>query len=211
MFMQDSERSAAVAQERGIDVGLHLNLTMAFSSTARHARLTEHLERVARYLQGRRLAQAVFQPGLTGSFEYLIAAQRDEFTRLYGVEPNRFDGHHHMHLCANVVFGRLLPSGTVMRRSFTFEAGEKGLFNRLYRAALDRILARRHHIVDRFYSLVPLEPVRLKRILTLARDSVIEVETHPVMPEEYRFLTGGALIHWIGSDLPVASRFSLSA
>jgi hypothetical protein len=99
-----------------------------------------------------------------------------------------------MHLCANVLFGRLLPSGTLVRRNFSFQAGEKSLPNRLYRGVVDRLLARRHRLVDFFFSLPPLEPVaRLRRIFALARDFVVEVETHPVNPVEYRFLTDGRL------------------
>jgi hypothetical protein len=96
-----------------------------------------------------------------------------------------------MHLCANVLLGRLLPAGTVVRRNFSFRAGEKNLVNRLYRGALDRGLARRHRIVDFFFSLPPLDPPsRLKRIFSLANQFTVEVETHPVHAEEYRFLMG---------------------
>jgi hypothetical protein len=87
-------------------------------------------------------------------------------------------------------------SGTVVRRNFTFQAGEKSLVNRLYRAGLDHLLARRHRIVDFFFSLAPLEPSRLERIFSLSRKSVVEVGTHPVTPEEYRFLAGGHIFRW---------------
>src|SRR5213594_3601887 len=32
VFMEDSERAAAIARERGIDAGLHLNFTTSFSA-----------------------------------------------------------------------------------------------------------------------------------------------------------------------------------
>ena len=155
------------------------------------------------------LAQVIYDPRLTGCFEYLVAAQVDEFHRLYGAVPKRLDGHHHMHLCANVLWGRLLPEGTVVRRNFSFRPGEKSLGNRLYRGLVDRMLARRHRLVDFLFSLAPLEPAdRLQGIFSLARQHAVELETHPVDPEEYEFL-GDEVFRRIG-DLPIASHYARS-
>jgi len=207
-FMHDSERAAGLAQEWGIDAGLHLNFTTQFSGGGYPGRLLQHQQRVARYLQTSRLSQAVFHPGLTNSFKYVVATQFDEFTRLYGREPARIDGHHHMHLCANVLFGRLLPPGTAVRRNFSFEPGEKGWDNRLYRRIVDRLLVRRHRVTDYFFSLPPLQPPgRLQRIFALARKSVVELETHPVNLPEYQFLREGGFLRLSG-DLPIARHFA---
>jgi hypothetical protein len=209
MFMEDSERSAAIARERGIDAGLHLNFTTPFSAPAIPARLSQHQQRLSQYLRRYRFSQVVFHPGLASSFEYVVAAQRDEFTRLYGREPDRLDGHHHMHLCANVLLGGLLPPGTVVRRNFSFQPGEKSLGNRLCRHVVDRILARRHRLTDLFFSLPPLSPpARLERIFSLARRFVVEIETHPLSPAEYRFLTEGGIFGLVG-DRPIAPRFAV--
>jgi predicted glycoside hydrolase/deacetylase ChbG (UPF0249 family) len=192
VFMEDSERAAAIALERKIEAGLHLNLTTPFSMSGCPVRLADRQRQLARYLLRHRLAQVVFHPGLIRSFEYVVAAQLEEFWRLYGSAPQRLDGHHHMHLCANVVLAGLLPPGTLVRRNFSFQPGEKSPWNRVYRSVVDRILARRHRLLDFFFSLVPLElPGRLQRIFSLARQFVVEVETHPVHPDEYRFLTEG--------------------
>src|SRR5206468_7588892 len=153
VFMEDSERAAALALERGIDAGLHLNFTTSFSAEGCPAGLVARQEELRRYLLRHRLAQVIFHPGLIRSFEYVVAAQLDEFRRLYGVDPDRLDGHHHMHLCANVLLGGLLPPGTLVRRNFSFQHGEKSLWNRLYRRLVDGILARRHRMVDFFFSL----------------------------------------------------------
>src|SRR6267143_2336347 len=209
VFMEDSERAAAVGRERGIDGGLHLNLTTPFSGRGIPTRLIEHQQRLSEYLRRHRLAQVVFHPGLTGSFEYVVAAQLEEFRQLYGVWPERIDGHHHMHLCANVVLQNLLPSGTVVRRNFTFQPGEKGLCNRMYRRLVDGLLHRRHRLPDFLFVLLPLDPPdRLQRVFSLARQSVVEVETHPVNPEEYRFLTGGEIFQRAG-DIPIATCFAM--
>jgi hypothetical protein len=207
VFMEDSERAAALALERGIDAGLHLNFTTPFSARQCPTLLARRQQALARYLLRHRLAQVIFHPGLMSSFEYVVEAQIEEFCRLYGARPKRVDGHHHMHLCANVLWARLLPFGTVARRNFSFQPGEKGLANRLYRKAVDRALARRHRLVDFLFSLPPLEPTgRWQRISSLARESVVELETHPVNPEEYRFLMEGEFRRQLG-DLPVALSF----
>jgi predicted glycoside hydrolase/deacetylase ChbG (UPF0249 family) len=210
VFMEDSERAALIARERGTDAGLHLNFTTEFSASNVSRRLAEHQQRIAAYLLRRRFNQIVFHPGLRRSFEYVVTAQRDEFLRLYGAQAQRLDGHHHMHLCANVLLGGLLPPGTVVRRNFSFRRGEKGLTNRLYRQAVDHRLARRHRIVDFLFSLPPFEPQnRLDRICSLARQFVVEVETHPAHVAEFGFLTGSDVVRWAG-DFPIATRFALS-
>jgi hypothetical protein len=207
VFMQSSERAAAIAQERGIDAGLHLNFTTRFSASCAPTPLKEHHHRLSQYLLWRRLSQCVFHPGLAASFEYVIKAQLEEFSRLYGREAGRIDGHHHMHLCANVLFGGLLPAGTIVRRNFSFAPGEKGWGNRLYRKIVDRVLARKHPLADYLFSLLPLDPSsRLDRMFCLARHSVVELETHPINSEQYRFLTGREVRRRI-EDLQIAPRY----
>jgi len=210
VFMEDSKRAAAIAREKGIDAGLHLNFTTPFSAVNCRPELREHQHRLSRYLLGHRLAQAVFSPALARSFEYVVAAQRAEYVRLYGNEPRRIDGHHHMHLCSNVLLGFLLPPKTFVRRNFSFEIGEKSPLNRFYRRVIDSVLARRHRLTDYFFSLAPLRPTsRLQRIFSLARQFTVELETHPVNRTEYHFLAGGEIFRWTGPDLSPASSFEL--
>lgn len=211
MFMEDSERAALLARQYGVDTGLHLNFTTPFSSRLCAFRLTEHQQKLSRFLRSHRYAPAIYHPGLSASFEYVVKAQLEEFERLYGAPAGRVDGHHHMHLCANVLFGELIPAGTLVRRNFSFGPGEKSWMNRLYRRWMDRQLKRRHRVVDFLFSLAPVEPVeRLQRICSLARYAVVELETHPVNPEEYRFLTSGEIFQQI-PDLRVARDFTACA
>jgi len=209
MFMEDSERAAGIARERGIDAGLHLNFTLGFSGNGASRDLLEHQQQLSRFLRMHRFAPVLFHPGLIRSFEYVFAAQHAEFVRLYGAEPARLDGHHHMHLCSNVLLGGLLPASTVVRRSFSFEREEKSAFNRFYRRLVDQKLAQRHRTTDFFFSLPPLQPpVRLQKILRLCSEGVVEVETHPVNPEEYQFLVSGEIFCWT-RDVEIAPSFSL--
>lgn len=207
VFMEDSGRAAAIARDRGIDAGLHLNLSAPFTAPGVPTELAEHQGRVSAFLRGHRYAQTIFHPGLIRSFEYAVAAQIAEFLRLYRAEPQRIDGHHHMHLCPNVVLGRLLPAGTVVRRNFSFGPGEKSLLNRAYRRFVDGVLKQRHHLADFLFPLVPLEPrARLQKVFEVARTCSVEVETHPANPDEYRFLAGGEIFRRAG-DVQVAPAY----
>ena len=144
VFMEDSERAATLSREHTIEAGLHLNLTTPFSVGRCPARLIEYQQQIARHLLRHRLAQVVFHPKLIRAFDYVVKTQLSEFIRLYGVPAARIDGHHHMHLCANMLLQGLLPLNTIVRRSFSFEVGEKSVWNRYYRRLVDRMLARRH-------------------------------------------------------------------
>jgi chitin disaccharide deacetylase len=209
VFMEDSERAADLARERSVDVGLHLNFTTPFSASIKPQALADHHARVSRFLLRNPLSKVMYHPGLANSFEYLVGAQLEEFQRIFGESPRRVDGHHHMHLCANVLFGGLLPAGTIARRNFSFQPGEKSGINRSYRKLIDRALARRHQLTDFFFSLPPLEPTeRLARIFGTAGHAVVELETHPINPEERRFLMEGGVLRF-AHDFPIAQRFTL--
>ncbi|HYI93654.1 MAG TPA: ChbG/HpnK family deacetylase [Bryobacteraceae bacterium] len=210
VFMEDSARAAEIALMRGIDAGLHLNFTTPFSASRVPNALLEHHRRISAYLRSWRLAQVFFHPGLVSSFEYVVRAQCEEYARLYRSAPRRLDGHHHMHLCANVTRKQLLPTGTLIRRNFSFIAGEKTFANRLYRRHLDNKLARRHTLTDFLFSLPPMEPVvRIDRIIALARQHTIELETHPVKAAERQFLLT-TVPGWIQDNVPIASRYELT-
>jgi predicted glycoside hydrolase/deacetylase ChbG (UPF0249 family) len=210
VFMEDSQRAAAKARESGIDAGLHLNLTTPFWATHTPAKLREQQRRLAAYLLGNSLARAIFHPGLTGAFRCVVEAQLEEYSRLYGTSPRRVDGHHHMHLSANVLLQHLLPEGIIVRRHFSFEPGEKRLRHGIFRKFTSLLLDKRLRSTDFFFSLPPLEPPgRLEKIFGLAHDRTVEVETHPVNAKEYEFLTGGALFR-IAGDVPIAKGYAVS-
>jgi len=210
-YMPDSERAAAMARERGVDAGLHLNLTSQFLAADCPSRLAEQQRRVAKYLNGSPFARGIYNPFLARAFQYVVAAQIEEYARLYGTEPARIDGHHHMHLSANVLLGGFLPKGKILRRHFSHEAHEKAMRHRVFRWFTDLRLAGRFRVTDFFFPLIPLEPAeRLRRVFALAARSTVEVETHPVNPAEYEFLTGGELFR-LAEKIPVARGYALNA
>lgn len=210
VFMEDSERAAEIARDRDLDIGLHLNLSTPFSAPAIPTRLAAHHQKIRECLCANRVARLLYHPGLADSFEYAVARQLEEFSRLYGRMPDRIDGHHHMHLSANVLLQGLLSRGTIVRRHFSYEPGEKIFRNSVFRLFSRALLARQYRVTDFFFSLPPfVPPARIQRIFKLAQSFVVEVETHPINPEEYRFLTEGDILRWT-NDCPPAHGFGNS-
>lgn len=94
-----------------------------------------------------------------------------------------------MHMASNVLFQRILPEGTKVRRSFSFQPGEKSVVNRWYRKAVDQRLARRHKLTDYFFALSQsFSPDRIRHIVDLAQQSNVELMTHPEIPRDHEFL-----------------------
>jgi predicted glycoside hydrolase/deacetylase ChbG (UPF0249 family) len=186
VFMEDSGRAADLAKEAGIDVGLHLNLTQPFSEGMSVFKpLKEYHERVVRFLVCNKYAFLFYNPVLRKAFQYTYQAQLDEFVRLYGKPPSHIDGHHHQHLCMNVVLDKIISPGEKVRRNFYFWPEEKGVLNRTYRQSVDRLLERRYRLTDFFFALSQcLEKDRLARVMELARTANVEIMTHPVNANE---------------------------
>jgi chitin disaccharide deacetylase len=191
VFMEDSERAAELAKENDLDVGLHLNFTEPFTGGHYLAELGEQHARTIRYLVGNKYDQLVCNPFLRSAFSYLYEAQSEEFARLFGKPPSHIDGHHHMHLCANLLFSDLIPASTKLRRNFSFWPGEKSIVNRTYRSLVDRWLARRYQLPDYFFDLTQcIQQKKLDRLTALAKSSNVELMTHPIVASEAAFLMG---------------------
>ena len=191
VFMEDSERAAKIAGDAGIEVGLHLNLTEDFSASSAGTDLERSLRRVSRFLKSASVAHLVYHPFLMREFRKLWDEQAAEWERLYQRPLSKVDGHQHMHLAANVMFGRLIPPGIKVRRNFSFFPGEKGAANRCYRKWSDGRLAKRHPIADFLFCLQQaLSHGRLRRVFRLAAQARVELMTHPIRSDEYEFLMG---------------------
>ncbi len=90
-----------------------------------------------------------------------------------------------------------------MRRSFSFERGEKGLVNRCYRNIVDWGLTRRHRTTDYFFSLSDhLAPAKFEKVLSLAVGSSVELMVHPERQNEYDFLMSDAYIAAVSEAWP---------
>lgn len=202
VFMADSERAARLAREVAIDVGLHLNLDSQFGNPTIPRKLREYQIQIATYLTGGKYRFLFYNPGLVKQFSYVYNAQYEEFVRLYDRSPGHISGHHHMHLCANMLVAGLLPAGAKVRRNFTFSAGQRGIFNRLYRGLVDRLLMRRHLCTDFFFSISTpsneiIQEKQLRGILNLAELYDVELMVHPERKTEYDYLMGDAFLRQV--------------
>jgi chitin disaccharide deacetylase len=189
VFMEDSQRSAELALEHGLDAGLHLNFTSKFDQNITSSKLLECQQRITAFLQKNKYCFLFYNPILRGEFHYIFSAQYEEYIRLYHKKPTHIDGHHHMHLCTNVLLQRLIPSGSKVRRNFSFTLGEKRMINRLYRSFVDRWLQRRYQCTDFFFSIEPMHKSdRLRGIVELSLVHNVELMVHPEKQDEYRYL-----------------------
>jgi chitin disaccharide deacetylase len=189
VFMADSERAAELATANGLEVGLHLNFTEPFTDGNCPRNLRHCQKRIISFLTRNKYAQIVYHPLLRREFAYSYSAQAEEFERLFGRTPSHIDGHHHMHLCANLLFSDLIQPGMRIRRNFSFWVGEKGRVNRVYRALVDRWLARKYRLADYFFDLTQcIEQNKLSRVTSLAKSSNVELMTHPIVEREAEYL-----------------------
>ena len=200
VFMEDSDRAASLALKAGLEVGLHLNFTESFNAFNMPSALTERQKEISSFLAWNKYAEVIYNPFLPKSFRFIFQAQQEEFVRLYGKLPNFINGHHHMHLCTNVLVGKMISKGTRVRGTFTFDTGEKDLFNLFYRYILDKILSKRFISSDCFFSIAPVQNhKRLMQIIKRAKNETVEIEVHPENAEEIEFLLGDQYKSLIGS------------
>lgn len=188
MFMADSERSAELAQENQLPIGLHLNLDQELTAKNIPIKLLEHHHAVSVYLEKWKWNQVIFNPFLCKSFDYVFQSQWNEFYRLYGDAPKRLDGHHHMHLCMNMLLSGKIPKGIKVRRNFTFRPGEKNIINLLYRYITDSYLTSRYLCTDFFFSMAPINIQKINHIVSISISNDVELMTHPGEEAEYNFL-----------------------
>jgi chitin disaccharide deacetylase len=187
-FMADSESAAFLSKETGLPVGLHLNLDEEMTGPQLPLKLKEYHRATATYLNARKWNQLIYNPFLRNTFDYVFQAQWDEFCRLYGEEPMRLDGHHHRHLCMNILLSGKLKNGIKIRRNFSFYRGEKNPINRLYRLIVDRWLQSNFVCTDSFFSIKPLDLTKLQQRVALSISSDIEIMVHPGIEDEFMFL-----------------------
>src|SRR5947209_15703921 len=118
VYMQDSQRAAAIARERGLPVGLHLNLTFPFDDPHAPADVRRRQARAVRSFRRLRLhnwvvfpKRRLYYPWLRDRVDACVRDQLDAFRALYGREPTHIDGHHHVHLTPTVLRSPVLPDG----------------------------------------------------------------------------------------------------
>jgi chitin disaccharide deacetylase len=189
VFMEDSERAADCALASGLDVGLHINLSERLTGASVPGCVRDSHARLCRFLRSNKYALLFYNPCLRKQFREVIQAQYGEFFRLYYRAPSHLNGHQHMHLATNILIDEIIPQGTKVRRSFSFQSGEKSIVNRLYRASVDRLLSRHHRMTNYFFALSQhLTLTRLEQVISLSKNWNVELMAHPQIRQEYELL-----------------------
>ena len=189
VFMEDSVRAADLANDVGIDVGLHLNLDQQFTGENCDGLLQQFHNRIRNFLTLNKYALLFYNPALRKQFKYVYQAQIEEFLRLYGRPPSHIDGHHHMHLCTNMLLDGIIPNHEKVRRNFSFSQGEKNILNRVYRRLVDWWLSKRYFVTDYFFALSQLlQTNRLMYVSELSKVATVEIMTHPANADEHAYL-----------------------
>jgi predicted glycoside hydrolase/deacetylase ChbG (UPF0249 family) len=189
LYMRDSARAAKLAADNAINIGLHLNFSEHFTDSSCPEELRQCQVALVKFLKGNKYSQLLYNPFLANAFAQSFRAQWNEFVRLYGKSPSHIDGHHHMHLCANVLFSRLIPRRMKVRRNFSFWPGEKSWLNRSYRRLVDRRLSHRYRLTDYFFDLTQcMNNGDLNRVVELAQSRYVELMIHPINPREAEYL-----------------------
>jgi predicted glycoside hydrolase/deacetylase ChbG (UPF0249 family) len=198
VFMQDSERAAKIASANKYEVGLHVNFTELF--TADNVNETEKYRqnKLVRFYSSNKYNRLLYNPFLSKDVKLCFKAQLEEFVRLYGKMPSHIDGHHHIHLCSNVIIDKIIPSHFTVRAGVSFEKSEKSTLNRLYRNIVNTLVKKRHLCVDKFY-VMDSQLIRsgIQHIVEKSKTCNVELSSHPEMSDSYEFLMGDDFLRFI--------------
>jgi len=188
MFMGDSERSAEAAMSCHLPVGLHLNFTKPFDARYVTSTLRDYHNTLVKYFTGVKHARIIYNPFIRRHVDYCFKAQFEEFERLYGKPPTHIDGHHHVHLTANLMFSYLIPSATKIRRNVSFSK-KKSFFSNWWRSLIDKIIKKRFQTTDLFLGLYSyVDAIDILSMIEKTNDCSVEFMVHPGLLPEYDFL-----------------------
>ena len=198
VFMKDSERSAEIAYSGDMDVGLHLNFTQNFDGKIINSqKLKEYHNQIRQYLNKSKYNSILYNPLLINQFDYVYKYQVEEFYNLFKKEPAHINGHHHMHLCTNMLMHKIIPGNKYVRTTFTFKRRQRNAMNRLYRKFISLYVERNYISTNNFYSLKAIiddyhnRADRLHEIIYLSKNHSIEISVHPEKFDEFRYLMSG--------------------
>ena len=196
VWMDDSDRAAALAREAGLPTGLHLNLIQAYTGRDAGPEARERQRRLADHLGGRRPGtnQLLYEPRLRATVDGVIRDQLARFRESFGAEPTHVDSHHHAHLAPTVLLSRSLAAGTRVRRGLRFRPGERSALERALRESRHALMSRRFRCTDWFLDIRDMHPALggagLESKLAMAASGSVEVMVHPGVPTELELLLG---------------------
>jgi predicted glycoside hydrolase/deacetylase ChbG (UPF0249 family) len=192
VYMEDSDRASAILKHADLGIGVHLNLSEAFTDPrtprgvrARQARLLSRFHEHG----PRRLRRWLYDPLIQAEVERSIADQFQRFQELYGRPPTHVDGHQHVHLSPNVFLARAIPSGTAFRNSLNRYPVTRSAVG-IARTVRQRAISARFRSTDHLFDINdvdprPLAPGQADHWLRLADSAAVEVMAHPGFPQEF--------------------------
>jgi chitin disaccharide deacetylase len=185
MFMEDSTRAAELATPWRNAIGLHLNLTEAYSDLAATSAVRDRQLRAIRVFEGARYRRWIYDPTVQRIVDDAIADQVEAYVELYGQAPSHFDGHHHIHTCPNVFLSRRF-SRIARARHVIWHKGSP--LARPIREARGVLLRRRFRTPRAFFDLRAVHPAfegqGLDDVLRRAHREPVELMVHPGFPDE---------------------------
>ncbi len=161
-MMQDTARAASLATERGLPVGLHLNLTFGYNGPGVPVAIRERQARLVVYF-GSRVARNVYDPRMRRVIDAAINDQLVAFHDAFGRPPTHLDGHHHIHLCPTVALSAALSGFTRARVTASGPPAPRLGVRRALAAIDNAILRRRFLTPDRFIAFPAVGVVGARR------------------------------------------------
>jgi predicted glycoside hydrolase/deacetylase ChbG (UPF0249 family) len=191
VYMEDSDRAAALARKRRLPRGLHLNVTQELSDPAAPAAIAQRQALVAtRFWGAGRRTRLSFDPRLAPPVKRCVEDQLLRFFELYGHAPDHLDGHNHAHLSPTVLLG--VPRTLPVRGAQSPTPGEERTLGALLRAVRRRAIAMRHGTTDFCFDIERLHPAlggsRLDAALALCLKHTVELVVHPDRGAQFELL-----------------------
>jgi hypothetical protein len=180
VWMRDTSRAVTFARERGMPVGLHLNLTLPFDGDHVPERVREQQARLTGMFDARSWSQVDLRhrapdPQIREAVRHQLGSFRAQFG-----EPTHIDGHHHIHLHPAVLV--CLPTDLPIRPPLTPPARVEAKPDRR-----GRFVRKTFGGPDRCVSLQQIHPSlggTGLELLAVAHKRVLEVMVHAQIDEE---------------------------
>jgi hypothetical protein len=185
VWMSDTIRAAGVAADRGLPVGLHLNLTLPYTAPDVPTEVRERQQQLTEIFTRDSWWNGTQRHPDDELLRAVVRDQLDSFCEQFG-PPTHIDGHHHVHLHETVL--ELLPRSWPIRPAPRRPEKADARMGRRERYLRGRFLV--PDLTLAFEHLHPALGGAGLDLLTRARATCVEVTTHPRRDVELQALLG---------------------